>query len=63
MLQDAIVEAARYQRRDNRSKNAARLQMLEEKGMMVEKVVWGSTLEVSIDPPHFMGEFGHKNVS
>lgn len=37
MLQDAIVEAARYQRRDNRSKNAARLQMLEEKGMMVEK--------------------------
>ena len=37
MLSEAIVEAARYQRRENRAKNAARLEMLEAKGMIVEK--------------------------
>ena len=37
MLQAAITEAARFQRRDNRAKNAARLQMLKEKGMVVDE--------------------------
>jgi len=37
MIQEAICEAAKFQRRDNRDKNAARLQMLEAKGMTVEK--------------------------
>jgi tripartite ATP-independent transporter DctP family solute receptor len=37
MIQEAIYEAARFQRQDNRAKNAARLQMLEAKGMIVEK--------------------------
>jgi tripartite ATP-independent transporter DctP family solute receptor len=36
MLHEAIVEAARYQRRDNRAKDAARLAMLQEKGMLVD---------------------------
>ncbi len=35
MIQKAMVEAAVYQRKDNRDKNAARLQMLKEKGMAV----------------------------
>lgn len=37
MIREAMCEAAKFQRRDNRDKNAARLQMLEEKGMTVEK--------------------------
>lgn len=37
MIQEAIYEAAQFQRQDNRAKNAARLQMLEAKGMVVEK--------------------------
>ena len=37
MIQDAICEAAKFQRQDNRAKNAARLQLLEEKGMAIEK--------------------------
>ncbi len=35
VIQKAMVEAAVYQRKDNRSKNAARLKFLEEKGMQV----------------------------
>jgi len=37
MIQEAMVEAAVFQRKDNRSKNAARLQLLKEKGMQVEE--------------------------
>lgn len=37
MIKEAMVEAAVFQRRDNRSKNAARLQFLKEKGMQVEE--------------------------
>lgn len=37
MIQTAIGDAAKFQRRDNREKNAARLKLLEEKGMAVEK--------------------------
>jgi tripartite ATP-independent transporter DctP family solute receptor len=37
MIQEAMVEAAVFQRKDNRSKNAARLQFLKEKGMQVEE--------------------------
>ena len=37
MIQEAMVEAAVFQRQDNRSKNAARLQLLKEKGMQVEE--------------------------
>ena len=37
MIQGAMVEAAVFQRKDNRSKNAARLQFLKEKGMQVEE--------------------------
>jgi len=37
MLQEAMVEAAVFQRKDNRSKNAARLKFLKEKGMQVEE--------------------------
>ena len=37
MLKDAMCEAARYQRADNRAKNEARLTMLKEKGMQVEE--------------------------
>jgi tripartite ATP-independent transporter DctP family solute receptor len=37
MIQKAMVEAAVYQRKDNRSKNAARLQLLKEKGIQVEE--------------------------
>jgi TRAP-type C4-dicarboxylate transport system substrate-binding protein len=35
MIQKAMYEAAVYQRKDNRSKNAARLKFLKEKGMQV----------------------------
>ncbi len=37
MIQTAIGEAARYQRADNRDKNAARLELLKSKGMQVEE--------------------------
>ena len=37
MIQTAICEAARYQRADNRDKNAARLELLKSKGMQVEE--------------------------
>jgi tripartite ATP-independent transporter DctP family solute receptor len=37
MIQKAMVEAALFQRKDNRSKNAARLAFLKEKGMQVEE--------------------------
>ncbi len=37
MIQKAMYEAAVYQRQDNRSKNAARLKFLKEKGMQVEE--------------------------
>lgn len=37
MIHKAMVEAARYQRKDNRDKNGARLAMLKEKGMIVEE--------------------------
>ncbi len=36
MIQKAMYEAAVYQRQDNRSKNAARLTLLKEKGMQIE---------------------------
>ncbi len=35
MIKDAMYEAAVYQRKDNRSKNAERLEFLKEKGMQV----------------------------
>ena len=35
MIQTAMYDAAVYQRRDNRSKDAARLELLKEKGMQV----------------------------
>lgn len=35
MIQQAMHEAAVFQRKDNRSKNAARLQLLKDKGMQV----------------------------
>ena len=37
MIQEAMAQAARYQRLDQRAKEAARLIMLKEKGMMVEE--------------------------
>jgi tripartite ATP-independent transporter DctP family solute receptor len=37
MIQNAMYEAAVYQRKDNRSKNAGRLKFLKEKGMQVEE--------------------------
>jgi tripartite ATP-independent transporter DctP family solute receptor len=37
MIQRAMIDAAAFQRRDNRSKNAARLEFLKEKGMQVEE--------------------------
>ena len=37
MIQKAMYEAAVYQRKDNRDKNAARLAFLKEKGMIVEE--------------------------
>ncbi len=37
LIRDAICEAAKFQRQDNRAKNAARLQLLEDKGMTIEK--------------------------
>jgi tripartite ATP-independent transporter DctP family solute receptor len=38
MIQKAMHEAAVFQRKENRSKNAARLKFLKEKGMQVEEV-------------------------
>ncbi len=35
LIREAMCEAARYQRADNRAKNAARLVMLKEKGMQI----------------------------
>ncbi|NNK97111.1 MAG: TRAP transporter substrate-binding protein [Desulfobacterales bacterium] len=37
LLKEAMCEAARYQRADNRAKNEARLTMLKDKGMQVEE--------------------------
>ncbi len=37
MIQKAMVDAAVYQRQDNREKNAARLALLKEKGFIVEE--------------------------
>ena len=37
MIQKAMFDAATYQRKDNRAKNAARLEFLKEKGMQVEE--------------------------
>jgi tripartite ATP-independent transporter DctP family solute receptor len=37
LLKDAMCEAARYQRADNRARNSDRLQLLKEKGMLVEE--------------------------
>jgi TRAP-type C4-dicarboxylate transport system substrate-binding protein len=37
MIQKAMYEAAVFQRKDNRSKNAARLKFLKDKGMQVEE--------------------------
>ncbi|NPA25521.1 MAG: TRAP transporter substrate-binding protein [Deltaproteobacteria bacterium] len=37
LIQKAMLDAARYQRKDNRDKNAARLKLLKEKGMLVEE--------------------------
>ena len=37
MIQEAMSAAAVFQRKDNRSKNAARLKFLKEKGMQVEE--------------------------
>jgi tripartite ATP-independent transporter DctP family solute receptor len=37
MIQKAMYDAAVYQRKDNRSKNEARLKLLKEKGMQVEE--------------------------
>jgi tripartite ATP-independent transporter DctP family solute receptor len=36
LIQKTIYEAALYQRKENRAKNAARLQLLKDKGMQVE---------------------------
>ena len=37
LIRQAMVDAARFQREDNRAKNAARLKFLKEKGMIVEE--------------------------
>ena len=37
LIRACMVEAARFQRADNRAKNAARLKFLKEKGMVVEE--------------------------
>ncbi len=37
MIQKAMVDAAVFQRKDNRSKNAARLKFLKDKGMQIEE--------------------------
>ncbi len=37
MIQQAMIEAAKFQRRDNRAKDGARLALLKEKGMIVEE--------------------------
>jgi tripartite ATP-independent transporter DctP family solute receptor len=37
MIQTAMVEAARFQRKDNRDKDGARLALLKDKGMIVEE--------------------------
>lgn len=36
LIASAMVEAARFQRQDNRAKNAARLELLRERGMLIE---------------------------
>jgi tripartite ATP-independent transporter DctP family solute receptor len=36
MIQETIYAAAKFQRRDNRAKNAARLNLLKEKGMTID---------------------------
>ncbi len=36
MIQETIYAAAKFQRRDNRAKNAARMNLLEEKGMIID---------------------------
>jgi TRAP-type C4-dicarboxylate transport system substrate-binding protein len=36
MIQETIYEAAKFQRRENRAQNAARLKLLEEKGMTID---------------------------
>ena len=60
MIQKAMYEAAVYQRMDNRSKNAARLEFLKSKGMQVvenpdvnafrEKVAGLKDMELYQDP-------------
>ena len=37
LVQQAMIDAAVFQRRDNRAKNAARLELLMQKGMQIEK--------------------------
>jgi tripartite ATP-independent transporter DctP family solute receptor len=37
MIQKAMIDAAVFQRKDNRSKNTARLKFLKDKGMLVEE--------------------------
>ncbi len=37
LIRETVCEAARYQRRDNRAKNAARLELLKTEGMQVEE--------------------------
>lgn len=37
LIERAICDAARFQRKDNREKNAARLALLKEKGMLIEE--------------------------
>ena len=37
MIQTAMIEAARFQRKDNRDKDGARLVLLKDKGMVVEE--------------------------
>jgi len=37
IIQKAMTEAAVYQRKDNRDKNAARLALLKDKGMIIEE--------------------------
>ncbi|HHD56158.1 MAG TPA: TRAP transporter substrate-binding protein, partial [Desulfobulbaceae bacterium] len=37
MIQQAMIEAAKFQRRDNRAKDGARLALLKKKGMIVEE--------------------------
>jgi len=37
LIQETIYAAAKFQRKDNRAKNAARLQLLKEKGMIIDQ--------------------------